>query len=63
LVPAQERDVDEEDEYEEDGGGAKVYFGNLPWDIEWKDLRDVANQVHIPYHQPHVFHNPRVEQS
>ena len=39
--------MDEEDEYEEDGGGAKVYFGNLPWDIEWKDLRDVANQVQI----------------
>ena len=34
-----------EEDYEDyDNDGTKVFVGNLPWDIEWKDLKDVMSQ-------------------
>ena len=33
---------DDYDDHENDG--TKVFVGNLPWDIEWKDLKDVMSQ-------------------
>eukprot|EP01052_Picozoa_sp_SAG31_P013737 SAG31_NODE_834_length_11650_cov_7.572245_7_plen_93_part_00 len=43
MDSGQERD--EDDDTYEDGDGTSVYFGNLPWDVEWKDLKDVASQA------------------
>jgi RNA recognition motif-containing protein len=36
---------EDDDEYETGGNsGTTVYVGNLPWDIEWRDLKDVMAQ-------------------
>ena len=43
---------DEDDSY---NAGTKVFVGNLPWDIEWKDLKDVCAQggeVRVPGPRP-----------
>ena len=42
------RDDEDGDSY---NAGTKVFVGNLPWDIEWKDLKDVCAQggeVRVP---------------
>ena len=46
------RDDEDGDSY---NAGTKVFVGNLPWDIEWKDLKDVCAQggeVRVPEARP-----------